>query len=241
MLRLETVTKVFEKHKAVSDLSFAVEKGEVVGLLGENGAGKTTTLRMISTVLSPTSGRIEVNESDTVQASKEIRRQIGILFGTEAGLYDRLTARENIMYFGRLYGLQDQDLHRRIDTLADQFQMTDYIDKRTGGFSKGMKQKTLIARSIVHDPPVILFDEPTSGLDITAANEMRTMIRRFREQGKTVIFSTHIMDEVKRLCDRVVVLHKGTLQFEGPLNDLYESYHTDDLDDIFMRMVGVKA
>jgi sodium transport system ATP-binding protein len=238
MIRLQSVTKKFGDFTAVNSLSLEVGQGEVVGLLGENGAGKTTTLRMIATVLRPSRGTIQVAGFNTVQQPEEVRRQIGILFGGETGLYDRLTARENIAYFGRLYGLTDSEIKSRIDLLAEKFGMTEYIDKRAGGFSKGMKQKTAIARALVHNPNVILFDEPTSGLDITSANVIRQLIREFQEEGKTVVFSSHIMSEVERLCDRVVIIHKGVLQYNGTLEALYSRHQTKDLDEIFMGMAG---
>lgn len=238
MVTLNSVTKKFKEFTAIDNLSFDIAKGEVVGLLGENGAGKTTTLRMIATILKPTSGMIQIAQHDAIDEPQEVRKRIGILFGGETGLYDRLTARENISYFGELYGLTANQIKRRTDELAEQFGMGEYIDKRVGGFSKGMRQKTAIARSIVHQPDIILFDEPTSGLDITSANVIRQLIQEFRSEGKTVIFSSHIMGEVSRLCDRVIILHKGKMQYNGSLTHLYEQYHSQDLDHIFMTMAG---
>jgi sodium transport system ATP-binding protein len=238
MIEVKQVFKTFGDFTAVNGLSFAVGRGEVVGMLGENGAGKTTTLRMIATVLKPTRGEIVVDGMNTVQQAAEVRKRIGILFGGETGLYDRLTARENIAYFGRLYGLERREIEKRTKELAERFGMTGYLDKRVGGFSKGMKQKTAIARALVHDPSVVLFDEPTSGLDITSANVIRQLIREFQEEGRTVIFSSHIMSEVERLCDRVVILHRGTLKYNGTLDALYEQSGSRDLDRIFMEMVG---
>lgn len=238
MILVQSVSKKFKDFHAVKDVSFEVGQGEVLGLLGENGAGKTTTLRMISTVLKPTSGSIEVAGKNAVQDAEAVRRRIGILFGGETGLYDRLTARENITYFAQLYGLTAQEIKHRTDTLAERFGMTQYIDKRVGGFSKGMKQKAAIARSLIHNPEIILFDEPTSGLDITSANVIRQLIQDFKGEGKTVIFSSHIMSEVERLCDRVVIMHKGQLQYNGTLSALYQQYESNDLDLIFSRLVG---
>jgi len=238
MIRLQNVSKKFKDFTAVNDLSFEVKQGEVMGLLGENGAGKTTTLRMIATVLQPTSGTISLGGHDTVKQPEQVRRQIGILFGGETGLYDRLTARENIAYFGRLYGLAEDQIREQTNALAKRFQMEHFLEKRVGGFSKGMKQKTAIARSLVHDPQVILFDEPTSGLDITAANMIRQLIQEFRSEGRTVIFSSHIMGEVERLCDRVLILHKGERKFHDTLEALYREQESRDLDEIFMKMVG---
>lgn len=238
LIVLRSVTKMFNGFTAVENLSFAVGRGEVVGLLGENGAGKTTVLRMIATVLRPTSGSIEIDGLDAIRHAQAVRKRIGILFGGETGLYDRLTARENIAYFGRLYGLPPTTLAERIEALAERFGMRAFLDKRVGGFSKGMKQKTAIARSLVHDPDILLLDEPTTGLDVTSANEMRRLIERFRKEGKTVMFSSHIMSEVQRLCDRVLILHKGVLRYNGRVEALYAQHRTNDLDQIMMNIVG---
>ncbi|ARU61031.1 ABC transporter ATP-binding protein [Tumebacillus avium] len=238
MIEVHGVTKTFGDFTAVKGLTFSAGQGEVVGMLGENGAGKTTTLRMISTVLKPTQGSITVGGMDAVRQAEEVRKKVGILFGGETGLYDRLTARENIRYFGKLYGLEQQVIAARTESLAKRFDMTRYLDKRVGGFSKGMKQKVAIARSLIHDPSVVLFDEPTSGLDITSANVIRQLLGEFKQEGRTVIFSSHIMSEVERLCDRVVILHRGELQYNGTLDALYEQSGSNDLDRIFMEMVG---
>lgn len=238
MIEVHRVTKTFKDVTAVQDVSFEVGRGEVVGMLGENGAGKTTTLRLIATVLRPTSGSIRVDGLDVTEQPRLVRRKIGILFGGETGLYDRLTARENIAYFGKLYGLDGGEIRRRTEELAERFGMTAYLDRRVGGFSKGMRQKTVLARSLIHNPEVVLFDEPTSGLDITSANVIRGLIREFREEGRTVVFSSHISGEVERLCDRVLILHQGRLQFAGTLEELYRSRGMEDLDAVFMQMVG---
>lgn len=238
MIEVHGVTKTFGDFTAVKGLTFSAGQGEVVGMLGENGAGKTTTLRMISTVLKPTQGSITVGGMDAVRQAEEVRKKVGILFGGETGLYDRLTARENIRYFGKLYGLEQQVIEARTENLAKRFDMTRYLDKRVAGFSKGMKQKVAIARSLIHDPSVVLFDEPTSGLDITSANVIRQLLSEFKQEGRTVIFSSHIMSEVERLCDRVVILHRGELQYNGTLDALYEQSGSNDLDHIFMGMVG---
>lgn len=241
MILLEGVTKKFKDVSAISNLSMEVRQGEVVGLLGENGAGKTTTLRMISTVLTPTSGRILVDGLDTVQHPEEVRRRVGILFGGETGLYEKLTARENIAYFGRLYGLEERTIRTRTDELAERFDMTGFLDRKVGGFSKGMRQKVAIARSVVHDPVVVLLDEPTSGLDITSANMFRRLVQEFRAEGKTILFSSHIMSEVERLCDRAMILHRGQMQYSGTLEELFAAQGSRDLDEIFMKIVGVEG
>ncbi|MFF0830195.1 ATP-binding cassette domain-containing protein [Brevibacillus sp. NPDC003359] len=237
MIEVKDVSKRFKEIAAVQHVSFRVEAGEVYGLLGENGAGKTTTMRMMATVLTPTEGDIEISGFSVRQQPLEVRRRIGILFGGDVGLYSRLTARENIAYFGRLYGLEQARLEERIDNLSRLLEMDDFIDRRVGAFSRGMKQKVAIARTLVHDPDVILLDEPTTGLDVTAATIFRRMVRRLQEEGKTILFSSHNMGEINKLCKRVALMHKGELRFAGGLDALREQFGTEDLDDIFMAVV----
>ncbi|GED59937.1 ATP-binding cassette domain-containing protein [Brevibacillus formosus] len=237
MIEVKDVSKRFKEIAAVQHVSFRVEAGEVYGLLGENGAGKTTTMRMMATVLTPTEGDIEISGFSVRQQPLEVRRRIGILFGGDVGLYSRLTARENIAYFGRLYGLEQARLEERIGRLSRMLEMDDFIDRRVGAFSRGMKQKVAIARTLVHDPDVILLDEPTTGLDVTAATIFRRMVRKLQEEGKTILFSSHNMGEINKLCKRVALMHKGKLRFAGGLDALREQFGTEDLDDIFMAVV----
>lgn len=237
MIEINNVTKRFGSVTAVDRLSFTINDGEVLGLLGENGAGKTTTMRMMATILQPTEGDIRINGFSVREQSVSVRRQIGILFGGDVGLYGRLTARENIAYFGRLYGLEEQQLTQRIAELSGMLEMGEYIDRRVGGFSRGMKQKVAIARALVHDPQVILLDEPTTGLDVSAASIFRRLVLNMREAGKTILFSSHNMGEIEKLCDRVVIMHKGARRFEGSVTSLCETYGLEDLDDIFMRVL----
>lgn len=238
MIHVQNVSRTFTDKKetieAVRSVSFQVEKGGVIGLLGENGAGKTTLLRMISTILEPTEGTIEIEGKPIQEQMIHIKRKIGVLFGSETGLYDRLTARENLQYFARLYQMNKQVTKARIEELAKRFGMNDYLDRRLGGFSKGMRQKVAIARTLIHDPDVILLDEPTTGLDITSANMFRELIHQLRQEGKTIIFSSHIMEEVQQLCESILMIHKGKLVYEGTLKELYEEEETDNLNDIFM-------
>ncbi|ASJ57182.1 ABC transporter ATP-binding protein [Brevibacillus formosus] len=237
MIEVKDVSKRFEEIAAVQHVSFRVEAGEVYGLLGENGAGKTTTMRMMATVLTPTEGDIEISGFSVRKQPLEVRRRIGILFGGDVGLYSRLTARENIAYFGRLYGLEQARLEERIDSLSQMLEMDVFLDRRVGAFSRGMKQKVAIARTLVHDPDVILLDEPTTGLDVTAATIFRRMVRKLQEEGKTILFSSHNMGEINKLCKRVALMHKGKLRFAGDLDALREQFGTEDLDDIFMAVV----
>ncbi|MFD2368529.1 ABC transporter ATP-binding protein [Brevibacillus sp. GCM10020057] len=237
MIEVKQVAKRFGQFTAVHDLSFRVEAGEVYGLLGENGAGKTTTMRMMATILQPTEGDIEISGYSVRREPAEVRRRIGILFGGDVGLYNRLTARENIAYFGSLYGLDPARLQERIDSLSRMLDMEEFIDRRVGAFSRGMKQKVAIARTLVHDPDVILLDEPSTGLDVTAANIFRRMVSRMQEEGKTILFSSHNMGEISKLCKRVALIHKGRLRYAGTLESLHERFGTSDLDDIFMAVV----
>ena len=211
MLEVKELSKKFKDAVVVDKLSFNVNKGEIVGLLGENGAGKTTTLRMISTMLKITSGEVRVNDYDASKEPEKVRREIGILFGGDIGLYDRLTGRENIRYFANLFGIKNDEANKRIDELSKDFGMEDYIDKKVGKFSRGMKQKVSISRSIVHNPSVMLFDEPSTGLDVRATRVVHQFIKKCKEENKTILFSSHSMAEVEKLCDRVIIIHKGKL------------------------------
>ena len=224
MLEVKELSKKFKDAVVVDKLSFNVNKGEIVGLLGENGAGKTTTLRMISTMLKITSGEVKVNDYDASKEPEKVRREIGILFGGDIGLYDRLTGRENIRYFANLFGIKNDEANKRIDELSKDFGMEDYIDKKVGKFSRGMKQKVSISRSIVHNPSVMLFDEPSTGLD--------------KEENKTILFSSHSMAEVEKLCDRVIIIHKGKLVEQGRISELKEKYNTEDLEEVFVSLIG---
>lgn len=240
MVEIMNLTKKFKKTTAVDKVSFTIENGEIVGLLGENGAGKTTTLRMLATMLKATEGTAKINGYDIVQEPEKVRGQIGILFGGEVGLYDRLTARENIEYFAELNGMDKEKTRKRIDDLARILEMNDYMNKRVGKFSRGMKQKVAIARSIVHNPSVMLFDEPTAGLDVTASRIVQDFIMKCKKDNKAILFSSHSMEEVERLCDKIVIIHKGRILEEGTVNGLKEKYHMDNMEDIFMSLVGDK-
>lgn len=240
MVEIKGVTKTFTGRKetvtAVDNASFSIKAGEVFGLVGTNGAGKTTLMRMIATMLKPTTGSIEVLGKDVVKEPEAARKNIGILFGSEAGLYDRLTAYENIEYFAKLNGLTDAECEERIAKLAKFFGMEDYINRPCGRFSKGMKQKTCFARSIVHEPPVMLFDEPTSGLDIVAAEEVIEFIKQCKSNGKAVLLSSHDMAEVNELCDRVAIIDKGKILETGGIDELTEKYG-GSLKEIFFKLI----
>lgn len=238
MLELKNLTKHFGGIKAVDNLSFNVNKGEVFGLLGENGAGKTTTLRMLATMLKPTSGTAVVAGFDVLQAPEKVRASIGILFGGESGLYDRLTVEENIAYFGELNDMSRNEIKERIKHLVQIFGMEDYVGRKAGKLSKGMKQKAAFARAIVHNPDIMLFDEPTIGLDVSAVRDVHEFIHSCKQEGKTILFSSHSMSEVEKLCDRIGIIHKGKLLDIGTIDDFKNKYGNSNLEEIFIGLVG---
>lgn len=238
MIEVKNLCKVFKNVKAVDNISFQVKDGEIVGLLGENGAGKTTTLRLLATMLKPTEGTAIVNGFDINTEASNVRGETGILFGGEVGLYDRLTGRENIRYFAELNGMSRKESDESIDSITKSLGMEEYIDRRVGKFSRGMKQKVAIARSIVHNPSILLFDEPTAGLDVTAARIVQDFILKCRKDNKAIIFSSHTMSEVEKLCDRIIIIHKGSILEQGTVEQLKEKYRNTDMEEIFMTLVG---
>ena len=242
MLKVENVTKIFSKgnnkeFKAVDNISFEIANGEIFGLIGTNGAGKTTMMRMIATTLKPTNGKITVCGNDTVADEINTRKNIGILFGGDTGLYDRLSARENIEYFARLNNMSDEKIKSQMEKLSQAFNLDGYLDRRAGTFSRGMKQKTSFARAIVHDPQVMLFDEPSAGLDVLAAEEVIRFIKRCKQEGKTVLLSSHDMLEVEELCDRAAIIDKGKVLIEGTLAEIKTKTKCATIKDAFMKLV----
>jgi sodium transport system ATP-binding protein len=241
MIEVRNLSKRFHDKKrgeirAVDGISFRCQPGQIYGLLGANGAGKTTTLRMLATILEPTDGTAEVCGFDIVEQPEKVRAKVGFL-STATALYPRLTARELVQYFGRLNGINDAVLSKRVDAIFDRLDMNGFRDRRCDKLSTGMKQKTSIARTLVHDPPVMIFDEPTLGLDIMTARSITAFIRECRDLGKTVIFSTHIMSEVEKLCDVIGIIQDGKLLAEGSLEQLREKYCERDLEEIFVKVV----
>ncbi len=220
---------------AVKDVSFTCQPGRVFTLLGPNGAGKTTTLRMIATIMKPTTGHIIVNGFDTVTQGEQVRRNLGFLTGS-TGLYDRLTPNETIDYFGRLNGMPDNLIRERKKYLFDLLGINGFADRRVGKFSTGMKQKVSIARTMIHDPQVVVFDEPTSGLDVIAAKSIIELIRQCKKDNKTVIFSTHIMSEVNMLADDLAIIHKGDLIYNGLFDEFKAGMREQTLEDEFIRI-----
>ncbi len=240
MISVRDLSKVYKVKKkgevvALQGVSFECRPGEVFGLLGPNGAGKTTCLRIISTALKPTNGSGEVMGHDILTDPAGVRTSIGFL-AANSGLYARLTPKEVLRYFGTLFGMEKAKLNARIDELAETFEMTEFLNRPCDKLSTGMKQKVNIARTVLHSPPVIIFDEPTSGLDVLTSRTIIQFVKKCREEQKTVILSTHIMAEVEKLCDRVAIIHKGQLFFNGTVPEIREK-HGDDLEEAFIQMV----
>jgi sodium transport system ATP-binding protein len=242
MIQARNLTKVFHDKKrgeirAVDDVSFTCRPGQIYGLLGANGAGKTTTLRLLATLLRPTSGSATVAGFDAAKEPERVRANVGFL-ATSTALYGRLTARETITYFARLNGLSDAAIAGRVARLADELGLHEFLDRRVEKFSTGMKQKTSIARTLVHDPAVLIFDEPTIGLDVMTARNIVRFVRDCRTRGKTVIYSTHVMSEVEKLCDVVGIIHHGRLVAEGTPAELRQRYGEQDMEEIFIQAIG---
>jgi sodium transport system ATP-binding protein len=241
MIETRGLTKVFRDKKrgairAVDDVSFTCKSGQIYGLLGANGAGKTTTLRMLATILEPTDGTAFVCGYNIVDQPEKVRCNVGFL-STATALYPRLTSQEMVEYFGRLNGLEETTLQKRRDEIFNRLDMNSFRDRRCDKLSTGMKQKTSIARTLIHDPQVMIFDEPTLGLDIMTARTIIDFIRECRQRGKTVIFSTHVMSEVEKLCDTIGIIQSGKLLAEGSLPELRDRYQQHDLEEIFVQIV----
>ncbi len=253
MIDIQNVSKAFKLSKqqrkeldtkdkeilAVDDVSFRCEPGRIFSLLGPNGAGKTTTLRMIATILKPTGGKIIVNGHDVMQQDHEVRKSIGFLTGS-TGLYQRLTPNEVVQYFADLYGMDRAIFKRRRDELFSLLDMHDFAKKRIGQLSTGMKQKVSIVRTIIHDPAVVIFDEPTSGLDVITAENIIKLIKQCKDEGKTVIFSSHIMSEVDLLCDDLAIIHKGQLCYNDSMENFRKQMQSPTLTEEFIRIVNAQ-
>jgi sodium transport system ATP-binding protein len=241
MIEVRDLSKSFPGHDgpkvAVDAIHFTVRPGEVFGLLGPNGAGKTTTLRMLCTVLKPTGGTANVAGFDVMTQPSEVRRHVGFL-SANTGVYDRMTAWEMVEYYGHLYDIPAEVLQARMNDLFTTLQMHDFRDVSGGKMSTGMKQKVSIARALVNDPPVLIFDEPTAGLDVLVQRAVLESIKQLRGRGKTILFSTHIMREAEKLCDRVAVMARGKIVACGTLEDLREMYKQDDLEELFFALVS---
>jgi len=240
MIEVAGIEKRFKGVTALAGLSFAAGDGEITGLVGPNGAGKTTTLRILYTVLRPDAGHARIDGHDVVAARREVQRRIGVLADTR-GLYPRLTAREHVRYFGRLHGLGGAALEREIDRWIAVLEMADIADRRAEGFSKGQAMKVALARALVHRPQNLLLDEPTNGLDVAASRAVRALIRTIRDEGRCVLFSSHIMPEVESLCDRIVVIGRGRVLATGTPGELRERTGTGDLEEAFVAATRLPA
>jgi sodium transport system ATP-binding protein len=241
MIEARQLVKRFRDKKrgdvcAVNGVSFSCRPGEVYGLLGANGAGKTTALRILATILEPTEGTAIVAGFDVRKDPQNVRARVGFLSAATA-LYGRLSAQEMVEYFGRLHGLDEPTLRRRIDDVFTRLGMNGFRDRRCDRLSTGVKQKVSIARTLIHDPAVMIFDEPTVGLDVMAARTIVAFIRECRDNGKTVVFSTHVMSEVEKLCDRVGIIHRGALLAEGTLPELRARFGVQDLEELFVKVI----
>ena len=242
MIHVHELTKHYSdlrrgKFVALGGISFHARPGQVYGLLGPNGAGKTTALRILSTVLRPSGGTATINGYDVLTQAAQVRRQIGFM-STNTAVYDRMTGWEMVEYFGRLHGIPQASLTERMETLFDRLKMNDTRDILGAKMSTGMRQKVSVARAIVHDPPVLIFDEATVGLDVLVARALLDTVAELRDHGKCVVFSTHIMREAERLCDRIAIVHRGHILAEGTLDELRDRHRQRDLEELFFQLIS---
>jgi sodium transport system ATP-binding protein len=239
MIRVEGLRKRFGSVQAVDNVGFEASDGAITGILGPNGAGKTTTLRMLYGVMKPDAGQIHVDDVDGVATPQQAQERLGVL-PDGFGLYPRLTAREHIRYFGELQGISGEQLRDRTEELLQMLDMRAIADRRTGGFSHGERTKVAIARALVHGPRNVLLDEPTNGLDVMSTRAVRTIVRRLRESGHCVVFSSHVMQEVSALCDAIVVIARGRVVARGTPDELRRQTGHDNLEDAFVALAGVE-
>lgn len=240
MIEVRQLSKSFGTVEAVRQLSFSATDGKITGLLGPNGAGKTTTLRMLYGLLPPDQGCILVDGLPMEAGNHALRAQLGVVPDAK-GLYQRLSARENIEYFGKLQGLSSAQLQKNLDQLVDTLGMSAFIDRRCGGFSQGQRVKTAIARALVHHPQNILLDEPTNGLDVMSSRALRSFISQMRDEGRCVIFSSHIMHEVATLCDHIIIIADGAVVAQGSAAQLLQESAENNLEDAFVKIIGAGA
>ena len=237
MIEVTNLHKSFGEVKAVNGVSFQAQDGQITGLLGPNGAGKTTTLRMLYSLLPPDEGEIRIDGLDPTRDAMEIKRTLGVV-PVSRGLYSRLTARENITYYGELHGMNKKAIQGRIEEMTQTLDMADFIDRRTEGFSQGQRVKVAIARAMVHEPQTVLMDEPSNGLDVMSTRALRHYIRDLKKGGHSVVLSTHIMQEVAALCDRIVIIAQGEVAADGTAAELLERSGCDSLEDAFVKLIG---
>ncbi len=243
MIEVQDLHKSFKTKtglvKAVQGVSFTARDGEITGLLGPNGAGKTTTLRMLYTLMHPDSGNVKVDGFDSIKDAEDVRRRLGVLPDAR-GVYKRLTARENIHYFGELHGMTQQEIAMRTLALSNALGMDDVLDRQSEGFSQGQRTKTAIARALIHDPKNVILDEPTNGLDVMTTRGLREFLKQLKAEGRCVIFSSHIMQEVAALCDRIVIISKGVVMAQGSPDELREQFGEQNLEDAFVKAIGTE-
>ena len=236
VIDVKNISKHFGKLKAVDDVSFSVAAGEVYGLLGPNGAGKTTTLRILATLIGADGGSAVVNGFDIKKQGEAVRKSIGVVNGG-MGLYDRLTGLEVLHYFGKLYGMTRREVNARVEVLDELLGLDDTLTRRSGGFSTGMAQKIVIARAVLHDPPIIFFDEATSGLDVMARRAVMNFVAAYPSEGRAVVYSTHVMNEVEELCDRVGIVYRGRMVTQGSVNELVQANEAKNLEQAFFNVI----
>jgi sodium transport system ATP-binding protein len=237
MIEVKDLKKHYGHVKAVDGVSFTCLDGQITGLLGPNGAGKSTTLRMIAGLIKPMNGTVVVDANDVVTNPQDVRALLGVQ-SDMTGVYPRLTSREQLRYYGRFYGLSGQKLEDRVNAIIQEFNMQEIADRRAEGFSRGQRQKIVLGRALVHDPRNILMDEPTNGLDVMAVRETRDTIRRLRDEGRCVLFSTHYMDEAERLCDHIAIIVRGRIIASGTPAELINRTQQDNLEDAFVVLAG---
>jgi len=237
MLQLKGVVKRYGKFTAVNGIDLDVHRGEIFGFLGPNGAGKSTTLRMLATVLRPDAGSARIDGIDVVKHPVEVRHRLGVL-PHGAGLYPHLTGRENVRYFGRLAGLEGTALERRLEELSDLLDLRDFQDRRSKGYSQGQRTRIALARALVHEPANLILDEPSAGLDVMATRSLRRLLGDLRDRGICVLFSTHVMQEVAAICDRIVVIGDGRVVAAGTPDDIRRAMGVEDLEEAFVRAIG---
>jgi sodium transport system ATP-binding protein len=240
VIEAQGLTRRFRRITAVQEVSFTANDGEVLGILGPNGAGKTTLLRMLASVLRPTAGTALVDKLDVRHNAAAVRRRVGLLVET-GGLYERFTPREHLLFYGRLQGLDGAALKERVQAVLDALEMADFADRKTDGFSAGMRRRVILAQTLLHEPNNLILDEPTASLDVMSTRTVRQMVRGLAQAGRCILVSTHLMGEAERLCDRVVVLHQGQVQAVGAPAELMARTGTGDLEEAFVQLVGEGA
>jgi sodium transport system ATP-binding protein len=237
MIKVTNLHKSFGSIKAVNGISFEVRDGEITGLLGPNGAGKTTTLRMLYSLLPPDQGQILIDGLDPTRDAMSIKRTLGVVPDSR-GLYTRMSARENVIYYGQLHGMSNDAIKTRIDELVETLDMSDFIERRCEGFSQGQRVKVAIARAMIHSPQTVLLDEPSNGLDVMSTRALRRYILKLKNAGHSVVLSTHIMQEVAALCDRIIIIAKGRIAADGTADELLQKSGCDSLEDAFVKLIG---